>query len=77
MYLLNQSRFCCIAARFAVGVFNGCPKPLNSTSCTGTFSNVQRVCPNCNQATRIAHREIEGRSARTYKNCGELVDKQK
>jgi large subunit ribosomal protein L24 len=40
-------------------------------------SNVQLVCPNCNRPTRIAHREVEGRSTRVCKHCGELVDKQK
>jgi len=38
-------------------------------------SNVQLVCPNCNRPTRIAHRELEGRSARICKQCAELIDK--
>ena len=38
-------------------------------------SNVQLICPSCNRPTRIAHRELEGRSRRVCKHCGELVDK--
>ena len=38
-------------------------------------SNVQLVCPSCSRPTRIAHREVEGRSARICKQCGELIDK--
>jgi large subunit ribosomal protein L24 len=40
-------------------------------------SNVMLVCPSCNQPTRIAHRESEGRSVRICKHCGELIDKAK
>ena len=38
-------------------------------------SNVQLVCPNCNQPTRAVRRELEGHSARACKACGELLDK--
>jgi len=38
-------------------------------------SNVQLVCPNCNQPTRAVRREIEGHSVRVCKRCGEQLDK--
>jgi large subunit ribosomal protein L24 len=44
------------------------PAPLHA-------SNVQLVCPNCNQPTRVVRRELEGHSARACKQCGELLDK--
>jgi large subunit ribosomal protein L24 len=40
-------------------------------------SNVMLVCSSCNQPTRIAHRESEGRSVRICKHCGELIAKQR
>ena len=38
-------------------------------------SNVQLICPNCNQPTRARRREVEGHSTRYCKECGELIDK--
>jgi large subunit ribosomal protein L24 len=38
-------------------------------------SNLMLVCPSCNLPTRIAHREMEGRSVRICKHCAELIDK--
>jgi large subunit ribosomal protein L24 len=41
------------------------------------ISNVQVVCPRCNQATRVAHGHLEGekgRSTRLCKNCGEQIE---
>jgi large subunit ribosomal protein L24 len=40
-------------------------------------SNVQVVCPRCNQPTRVAHGRLEGehaRSTRLCKNCGEQIE---
>ena len=37
-------------------------------------SNVQVVCPVCKKATRIAHKEIEGKNARVCKKCGAELD---
>ena len=33
-------------------------------------SNVQVVCPVCKKATRVAHKEVEGKSVRVCKKCG-------
>ena len=41
------------------------------------ISNVQVVCPRCNQPTRVAHRLLEGehaRSTRLCKHCGEQIE---
>ena len=41
------------------------------------ISNVQVVCPRCNQPTRVAHGRLEGekgRSTRLCKNCGEQIE---
>jgi large subunit ribosomal protein L24 len=40
-------------------------------------SNVMLVCPSCNQPTRIAHKESEGRSIRACKHCGETIDQRR
>jgi large subunit ribosomal protein L24 len=40
-------------------------------------SNVQLVCPNCNEPTRVVRREMEGHRARFCKQCNELVDQRK
>lgn len=37
-------------------------------------SNVMVVCPHCNKATRVAHKEIEGKNHRICKKCGEELD---
>jgi len=39
-------------------------------------SNVMVVCPVCNKATRVAHREIEGKNARVCKKCNASLDKE-
>ena len=39
-------------------------------------SNVMVVCPVCNKATRIAHKEIDGKKARVCKKCGASLDKE-
>lgn len=39
-------------------------------------SNVLVVCPVCNKATRIAHKEIDGKKARVCKKCGASLDKE-
>jgi len=41
------------------------------------ISNVQLVCPRCNEPTRVAHGRLEGehaRSTRICKRCGEQVE---
>jgi len=40
-------------------------------------SNVQLVCPRCNQPTRVAHGQLEGehgRRTRICKRCGEQIE---
>jgi large subunit ribosomal protein L24 len=39
-------------------------------------SNVQIVCPRCDQPTRVAHQLLEGQSrhARVCKQCGEQIE---
>jgi large subunit ribosomal protein L24 len=41
------------------------------------ISNVQVVCPRCNQPTRVSHGRLEGehaRSTRVCKRCGEQIE---
>ena len=40
-------------------------------------SNVQVVCPVCKKATRIAHKDVEGKNARICKKCGAVLDAEK
>ena len=37
-------------------------------------SNVQVICPVCGKATRIAHKEVDGKMARICKKCGANLD---
>ena len=39
-------------------------------------SNVMVVCPVCNKATRVAHKEIDGKKVRVCKKCGASLDKE-
>lgn len=39
-------------------------------------SNVMVVCANCGKATRIAHKELDGKKARICKKCGASLDKE-
>ena len=39
-------------------------------------SNVQVVCPVCNKATRVSHKEIDGKKVRICKKCGASLDKE-
>lgn len=39
-----------------------------------SVSNVELVCPVCGKATRVAHKEVDGKHARTCKKCGANVD---
>lgn len=40
------------------------------------ISNLQVVCPKCDQASRIGHTKLEdGRSVRSCRKCGEFLDK--
>ena len=39
-------------------------------------SNVMVVCANCGKATRVAHKELDGKNARICKKCGASLDKE-
>ena len=38
---------------------------------------VQLICPSCNKATRIGHKQVDGKNVRVCKKCGEVVDQVK
>lgn len=38
-------------------------------------SNVMLFCEKCNTPTRIAHKEVDGKSVRICTHCGEVQDK--
>lgn len=38
-------------------------------------SNVMVVCPECGKATRVAHKEVDGKKVRVCKKCGACLDK--
>ena len=40
-------------------------------------SNVQVVCSVCNKATRIAHKDVDGKNVRICKKCGAVLDADK
>ncbi len=37
-------------------------------------SNVQLICPACNEATRINVKRVDGKKVRTCKKCGKDID---
>ena len=37
-------------------------------------SNVQVVCPVCKKATRIAHKDVDGKNVRVCKKCGAEIE---
>lgn len=39
-------------------------------------SNVMVVCPVCGKATRVAHKEIDGKKVRVCKKCSASLDKE-
>jgi large subunit ribosomal protein L24 len=39
------------------------------------LSNLMLVCPGCAKPTRVAHKDVDGRSVRACKQCGNPVDK--
>lgn len=39
-------------------------------------SNVMVVCPECGKATRVAHKELNGKNIRVCKKCGASLDKE-
>ncbi len=39
-------------------------------------SNVMIICPNCGKATRISHKEVDGKHVRACKKCGASLDKE-
>ena len=40
-------------------------------------SKVMLVCPACGKATRVAHKDVNGKSVRACKKCGEVIDQTK
>ena len=38
---------------------------------------VMLVCPACKKATRVAHKEVNGKNVRVCKKCGEVIDQTK
>jgi large subunit ribosomal protein L24 len=40
-------------------------------------SKVMLVCPACDKATRVGHKEVNGKNMRVCKKCGEIVDQKK
>ena len=40
-------------------------------------SKVMLVCPACSKATRVAHKEVNGKNVRVCKKCGEVIDQTK
>lgn len=38
-------------------------------------SNVMVICPSCDKATRVAHKEIDGKKVRVCKKCSASLDK--
>lgn len=41
------------------------------------ISNVMVVCPECNKATRVARKQLDGKSVRICKKCGASLDTEK
>ena len=39
-------------------------------------SNVMVICPDCGKATRIAHKDLDGKNVRVCKKCGASLDKE-
>ncbi len=39
-------------------------------------SNAMVVCPNCGKATRVSHKEVDGKKVRICKKCGASLDKE-
>ena len=39
-------------------------------------SNVMVICPDCGKATRVAHKELDGKKVRVCKKCGASLDKE-
>lgn len=35
---------------------------------------VMLVCPACSKATRVGHKEVNGKNVRVCKKCGEVID---
>ena len=35
---------------------------------------VMLICPACNKATKIGHKQVDGKNVRVCKKCGEVVD---
>ena len=39
-------------------------------------SNVMVICPACGKATRVGHKEVDGKNVRICKKCGASLDKE-
>ncbi len=39
------------------------------------ISNVNLVCPKCNQKTKVTRKEVNGKRVRVCKKCNEIIDK--
>ena len=39
-------------------------------------SNVMVLCPTCGKATRVSHKELNGKNVRICKKCGATLDKE-
>lgn len=39
-------------------------------------SNVMIICPECGKATRVAHKDVDGKKVRSCKKCGASLDKE-
>ena len=40
-------------------------------------AKVMLVCPASGKATRVAHKEVNGKNVRACKKCGEVIDQTK
>jgi large subunit ribosomal protein L24 len=40
-------------------------------------SKLEVVCPSCGKATRVGHKEVNGKNVRVCKKCGEQLDQDK
>jgi large subunit ribosomal protein L24 len=39
-------------------------------------SNLMVICPECGAPTRVGHKQVEGRSVRACKRCGQSLDRE-
>lgn len=53
------------------------PGGINKVAGPVDASNVQIVCPSCDKATRVAHKEENGKKIRVCKKCGASLEPKK